>query len=38
LGFTPRRPDAHRLIEISRNRLGRPRAEVEQRISRFLAG
>src|SRR6266550_9462618 len=32
-----RRPDAHRLIEISRNRFGRPRAEVEPRISRFLA-
>jgi hypothetical protein len=33
----PRRPDAHRLIEISRNRFGRPRKEVEQRIRRFLA-
>jgi hypothetical protein len=32
-----RRPDAHRLIEISRRRFGRPRAEVEERISRFLA-
>jgi GTPase SAR1 family protein len=33
----PRRPDAHRLIELSRNRFGRPRAEIEARISRFLA-
>jgi hypothetical protein len=33
----PRRPDAGRLIEISRNRFGRPRAEIEQRISRSLA-
>jgi Helicase HerA, central domain len=33
----PRRPDACRLIEISRYRFGRPRAEVEQRIARFLA-
>jgi hypothetical protein len=36
-GPLPRRPDAHRLIEISRMRFGRPRTEVEQRISRFLA-
>src|SRR5207302_7495138 len=33
----PRRPDAPRLMEVSRNRFGRPRAEVEARISRFLA-
>jgi len=33
----PRRTDARRLIEISRNRFGRPRAEVEHRIARFLA-
>jgi hypothetical protein len=33
----PHRPDAHRLIELSRNRFGRPRAEIEDRISRFLA-
>jgi hypothetical protein len=32
----PRRPDAHRLIETSRMRFGRPRAEVEARISKFL--
>jgi hypothetical protein len=33
-----RRPDAHRLIETSRMRFGRPRAEVEARISKFLGG
>jgi GTPase SAR1 family protein len=33
----PRRPNAHRLIELSRTRFGRPRAEIEGRISRFLA-
>jgi hypothetical protein len=33
----PRRPDASRLVEISRRRFGRPRAEIEQRIARFLA-
>ena len=33
----PRRPDAHRLIETSRMRFGRPRAEVEARISKFLS-
>jgi hypothetical protein len=33
----PRRPDAHRLIDISRTRFGRQRAEVEERIARFLA-
>jgi hypothetical protein len=33
----PRRPDAHWLIEISRKRFGGPRAEVEERIARFLA-
>jgi len=33
----PRRPDAHRLIEISRVRFGRSRADVEARIARFLA-
>ncbi len=32
----PRRPDAHRLIDTSRLRFGRPRAEVEARINRFL--
>jgi hypothetical protein len=32
----PRRQDAHRLIDTSRMRFGRPRAEVEARISRFL--
>ncbi|MGA8612762.1 MAG: DUF87 domain-containing protein [Xanthobacteraceae bacterium] len=32
----PRRPDAHRLIETSRMRFGRPRAEIEARISKFL--
>jgi hypothetical protein len=33
----PRRHGAHRLIETSRARFGRPRAEVEERIRRFLA-
>ena len=33
----PRRPHARRLIETSRMRFGRPRAEIEERISRFLA-
>ena len=33
-----RRPDAYRLIDISRQRFGRPRREVEARIRRFLAG
>lgn len=33
----PRRPDARRLIDISRHRFGRPRAEIETRIARFLA-
>jgi hypothetical protein len=32
----PRRHDAHRLIDTSRMRFGRPRAEVEARIRRFL--
>src|SRR5262249_48690731 len=32
-----RRPNAGRLIDLSRARFGRPRAEVEKRISRFLA-
>jgi hypothetical protein len=32
----PRRPDAHRLINTSRLRFGRPRREVEARIQRFL--
>jgi hypothetical protein len=31
----PRRPDAGRLIEISRRRFGRPRGEVERRIAAF---
>ena len=31
-----RRQDVHRLIETSRRRFGRPRAEVEERIRRFL--
>ena len=34
----PRRSDPHRLIATSRIRFGRPRAEVEARISKFLAG
>jgi hypothetical protein len=33
----PRRPDARRLVELSRRRFGRPRAEVEERVGRFLA-
>ena len=33
-----RRPDAHRLVDTSRLRFGRPRAEVEARIRRFLSG
>jgi hypothetical protein len=33
----PRRPDAERLIEISRKRFGRPRAEIEERIICFFA-
>ena len=33
-----RRPDARKLISISRTRFGRPRADVEDRIRRFLAG
>ena len=33
----PRRRDARRLIGTSRKRFGRPRAEVEERIGRFLA-
>jgi Helicase HerA, central domain len=32
----PRRPDAHRLIETSRARFGRPRKGVEERIRSFL--
>jgi len=32
-----RRCNVHRLIEISRNRFGRPRAEIEARIRKFLA-
>ncbi len=31
-----RRPDAHRLIDISRQRFGQPRPHVEARIRRFL--
>ena len=31
-----RRQDLHRLIDTSRMRFGRPRAEVEARIARFL--
>ncbi len=34
----PRRPDAHRLIDLSRQRFGRPRTEIERRIARYLAG
>jgi hypothetical protein len=34
----PRRPDAGRLVNISRSRFGRPRDDIEARISRFLAG
>jgi DNA helicase HerA-like ATPase len=37
-GPPPRRPNAERLIEISRKRFGRPRVEVEERIASFLAG
>ena len=33
----PRRPNAARLIDLSRRRFGRPRAEIEDRIARFLA-
>ncbi|MBV9858884.1 MAG: type IV secretion system DNA-binding domain-containing protein [Alphaproteobacteria bacterium] len=33
----PRRPDAHRLIETSRMRFGRDRAQIEDRIESFLA-
>jgi hypothetical protein len=33
----PRRPDARRLVDISRSRFGRPRHEVEARIASFLA-
>lgn len=33
----PRRPSPHRLIRTSRMRFGRPRAEVEARIRKFLA-
>ncbi|WP_219319935.1 type IV secretory system conjugative DNA transfer family protein [Methylovirgula sp. HY1] len=33
-----RRQDAHRLIDTSRMRFGRPRAEVERRITKFLEG
>lgn len=33
-----RRPDAHRLVDTSRRRFGRPRQEVEARIRRFLSG
>jgi hypothetical protein len=33
-----RRHSAHRLIDTSRMRFGRPRAEVEGRISKFLEG
>src|SRR3954452_21742148 len=33
-----RRTSATRLVEISRHRFGRPRADIERRISRFLAG
>lgn len=32
----PLRRDAHRLVETSGKRFGRPRAEVEQRIRKFL--
>jgi hypothetical protein len=34
----PCRPSPHRLINLSRKRFGRPRAEVEARVSRFLRG
>ena len=33
----PRRPNARRLIDISRRRFGQRRADVEERIGRFLA-
>ena len=32
----PRRPNPDRLVQLSRMRFGRPRAEVERRISQFL--
>lgn len=32
----PRRPNPHRLVALSRMRFGRPRADVEARIARFL--
>lgn len=32
----PRRPDADRLVALSRSRFGRPRQDVETRIARFL--
>jgi hypothetical protein len=33
-----RRPDAHRLVETSSQRFGRPRQQVEARIRKFLDG
>ncbi|MGC2461068.1 MAG: hypothetical protein WA446_08875 [Steroidobacteraceae bacterium] len=34
---SPRRPKGGRLVGITRRRFGRPRAEIEERIGRFLA-
>ena len=34
----PRRQSTHRLVNTSRMRFGRPRAEIEERIERFLGG
>jgi len=33
----PRRPYIHRLVGLGRKRFGRPRADIEKRIERFLS-